>query len=416
MRSMMRFFAAVGLMVLSLPSIKAQTVILDTIGTGAAFGIDPASGVGGDITIGRFIGIDPASASPVTPKTPETAGYAVQPFVVNSLPGGTASQPLFQVQIVLNSKSPSGSGSSNLDNLYGAIFEPNTSGDPSLAAATQVGNTFRFDTSQVINGTSPGRGDNRVRLLTSSNASAAGINLEAGKTYWLAVLPKNGLNAQDVNDPLFSWGIWQSRAVGAITNPANGGSVGGSSSTTTVQALKWEQGGGRAGSVLATINGAYFATRISVGIPTATVSGTISYIGNNPGVPLNRPLILTFTPTTGSPINQTVTPDASGNFTSQPVPRANYRLRVKAANSLSEAANINLSAGNVTGVNFTLRTGDVNDDNAVDITDLLALIGAYNQVSPAAGYLPVADFNGDNTNDITDLLSLIANYNQLGNL
>jgi uncharacterized protein YfkK (UPF0435 family) len=76
-----------------------------------------------------------------------------------------------------------------------------------------------------------------------------------------------------------------------------------------------------------------------------------------------------------------------------------------------------LRAAHTTGavnVNFTLRAGDVNNDNAVDITDLLALIAAYNKLSPNAGYLEGADFNADGTNDITDLLLLIGNYNQIG--
>ncbi len=415
----MRLLAAVGLAVLSLSSALAQTTIVDTIGTGAAFGIDPETGAGGDVTIGRFIGLDPATSSPVTPKTADTAGYAVQPFTVNSLPGGAATQPLFSVQIILNSKRTTGTEPSNLDKLYGAIYEPNTTGDPSLAAATPVGGTFRFDTSQVINAITPGEGDSRVRLLTSLNANTAGITLQTGKTYWLVVMPKNGLNAQS-NEALFQWGIWQSRAESQLTNPANGGSL--TTAFATTGSLLWEHGSARTGSTLATITGSYFAARVIVGLQQATVSGTIAFQAGMANVPLNQPLFLTFTPiapTMGNPINQTVTPDANGNYTSQPVPLGTYRLKVKTTHSLSEAANVNITAGNQTGVNFTLRGGDINSDNAVDITDLLALIGVYNQQqnNPAnnPNYSAAADINNDGADDISDLLLLIGNYNQLGN-
>ncbi len=67
---------------------------------------------------------------------------------------------------------------------------------------------------------------------------------------------------------------------------------------------------------------------------------------------------------------------------------------------------------------FDLLNGDVNNDNAVDITDLLALIAHYNQQKNSPpnnpNYLATADLNADGSNDITDLLILIGNYNKTG--
>jgi hypothetical protein len=145
-----------------------------------------------------------------------------------------------------------------------------------------------------------------------------------------------------------------------------------------------------------------------------TVSGSVVLPTELQNCPLNRPLTLTFTPTTGAPIVRTVTPDASGSFTSPAVPAGNYRLSARTDYTLSDAEDVNLSTGNVTNIQINLRGGDASNDNAVDITDLLALIGAYNQAAPAVGYLEAADFNCDDVNDITDLLILIGNYNQLG--
>ena len=130
----------------------------------------------------------------------------------------------------------------------------------------------------------------------------------------------------------------------------------------------------------------------------------------------NQPLFITLTPVGGgTAINQTVTPDVNGNFTSLPVTPNNYRVRVKTTYTLSAATTVNLNGGSVSGVNFTLRGGDINSDNAVDISDLLVLIGAYNKVSGQTGFSAAADINSDGADDISDLLIIIGNYNQLGN-
>ena len=74
--------------------------------------------------------------------------------------------------------------------------------------------------------------------------------------------------------------------------------------------------------------------------------------------------------------------------------------------------------GNVTNANATLRAGDANNDNVVDVTDLLLIINHYNQQKniPAnnSNYLEAADFNCDDVNDVADLLLVISNYNKQG--
>ncbi len=145
-----------------------------------------------------------------------------------------------------------------------------------------------------------------------------------------------------------------------------------------------------------------------------TVSGTVVLPSELASVPLNRPLTLTFVPTTGDPIVQTVTPDANGSFTSAAVPAGSYRVIARTDFTLSDASTVDLSDGSVTGLSVNLRGGDATNDNAVDIADLLLLIGAYNKTSADPEFLAAADFDFDNANDIADLLILIGNYNQLG--
>lgn len=111
---------------------------------------------------------------------------------------------------------------------------------------------------------------------------------------------------------------------------------------------------------------------------------------------------------------RTATLDANGNFAFTSIPRGTYNILLSGNKVLSVGqTNVNLSNA-INNAQYTFPGGDVNADNVVDIADLLLLIGAYNQVSPASGYLEAADFNDDGTNNITDLLTLITNYNKIG--
>ncbi len=128
------------------------------------------------------------------------------------------------------------------------------------------------------------------------------------------------------------------------------------------------------------------------------------------------PQTLTFQlrPTAGANINKSIAINSTGAYAVINLMPDTYNMAVKGSKWLRRTTSRNVSVNNITGANITLLAGDVNNDNAVDISDLLLLIAAYNQISPAAGYSLAADLNGDGTNDITDLLMLIGNYNVLG--
>lgn len=67
---------------------------------------------------------------------------------------------------------------------------------------------------------------------------------------------------------------------------------------------------------------------------------------------------------------------------------------------------------------FDLLSGDINNDNTVDIGDLSVLISSYNQRKNTPpnnpNYSVAADLNADGTDDIGDLLIVISNYNKIG--
>lgn len=56
------------------------------------------------------------------------------------------------------------------------------------------------------------------------------------------------------------------------------------------------------------------------------------------------------------------------------------------------------------------RDGDVDRDGDIDLSDLAALLAAYDTCEGEAGYNQYADFNYDQCIDLSDLASLLANY------
>lgn len=102
------------------------------------------------------------------------------------------------------------------------------------------------------------------------------------------------------------------------------------------------------------------------------------------------------------------------NFQVNDLPRRNYTVRVKGDKWLARQFSLDLTSSDSNGLYLTLLAGDANNDNVVDISDLLLVIGHYNKKQGDSGYLYAADLNGDATTDIADLLLLISNYNQIG--
>ncbi len=146
---------------------------------------------------------------------------------------------------------------------------------------------------------------------------------------------------------------------------------------------------------------------------TSTVSGTLTLEGIVPTAP-NQTLTFTFHNGLVQYV-RTVLISPSGAFSITGLPRANYTLLITGSSYLAKKIVFDSSAGDITLPSpILMRTGDANRDNVVDIADLLLLINAYNQISPAVGYTVAADFTLDGTNDISDLLLLIGNYNQMG--
>ena len=64
--------------------------------------------------------------------------------------------------------------------------------------------------------------------------------------------------------------------------------------------------------------------------------------------------------------------------------------------------------------NFTLQSGDCNNDNTVDLTDYTRVVVAFNAVPSSGNWEPTADLNGDSVIDLSDYTIVVTNFNRLG--
>ena len=140
-------------------------------------------------------------------------------------------------------------------------------------------------------------------------------------------------------------------------------------------------------------------------------SGTINLEGC-----VNKAQSITFEFKVGNitQFTRTVTLDSNGGFSLGNLPANNYTVGIKGAKWLRNNANVNVTASDYPGFSVTLKTGDYNNDNVIDVTDLLAIINNYNKQSGQNGFSNAADFNCDGRDDVTDLLLVIGNYNLRG--
>jgi hypothetical protein len=127
----------------------------------------------------------------------------------------------------------------------------------------------------------------------------------------------------------------------------------------------------------------------------------------------------------GNPVNaayfKTLVPDtegdpALGNYSVRmhDVADGTYKLFIKGFRHLSRVVDVTVAGGTVTVPLVTLRAGDANGDDAVDVFDLDVLVQAFNTTEGDETYNAGADFNYDNAVDVFDLSILITNFNEIG--
>jgi hypothetical protein len=109
--------------------------------------------------------------------------------------------------------------------------------------------------------------------------------------------------------------------------------------------------------------------------------------------------------------------DASGFFTVSVGSLAPgiYNWRVKGPKFLANSGSVSLSGSGTTQQEMgTIRTGDANNDNRVNVTDFSILKATFGKGSGDPGYDDRADLNGDTRVNVTDFTLLRNNFGLAG--
>ena len=145
-----------------------------------------------------------------------------------------------------------------------------------------------------------------------------------------------------------------------------------------------------------------------------TISGAVTLEN---AVNAAQTVFFTFRPTSSEPsFTRTATLNADKTFSLTGIPGNAYTLHIKGDRWLAQNVSVDATNGDVSGVTATLKAGDANNDNMVDIADFGILVNAYNSKAsiPGSGYDANADFNADGIVDIADFGILVNNYNASG--
>jgi photosystem II stability/assembly factor-like uncharacterized protein/type 1 fimbria pilin len=137
------------------------------------------------------------------------------------------------------------------------------------------------------------------------------------------------------------------------------------------------------------------------------VTGTVSLQGRTSSA--NVPLRVRINGAT----ERTATTDGNGRFTLSNILLGSSAIWVKHDQYLAVERTLDVTAN--TNVDFgTLRAGDVNNDNAVSLSDFSILASGFNRVQGQSGFDGRADLNGDGTISLADFSLLASNFNQVG--
>jgi hypothetical protein len=117
----------------------------------------------------------------------------------------------------------------------------------------------------------------------------------------------------------------------------------------------------------------------------------------------------------GSTPGTQVTTGSDGSYALTDVPEGTYDITSQGLKWLRQKKiNVGILSGSTANLDFSLRGGDANHSNSVNIQDLNILKASYGKSSDQPGYDDRADFNQDSSVNVLDLNILKSNYGKAG--
>ncbi|MCW5943361.1 MAG: S8 family serine peptidase [Fimbriimonadaceae bacterium] len=149
---------------------------------------------------------------------------------------------------------------------------------------------------------------------------------------------------------------------------------------------------------------------------TFPVTGTIT-LQNFSGGAQNVPVTFEIRTAGTTTVLETYTlnPASNGAYTVPSTRQGTFDLTAKASHWLrAKLTNVVIGSNGVSGQNFTLKNGDVNGDNSVNLADFLALRSAFGSSSGGANWNPNADLDGSGAVNVADFVILRSFFGQSG--
>jgi hypothetical protein len=148
-------------------------------------------------------------------------------------------------------------------------------------------------------------------------------------------------------------------------------------------------------------------------VTARTVSGTVTL---EACFDSQQPITFEFRSTQGTNVyTRTQTLTATGAFSLTDVPAGSYYLAIKGTKWLRRTMAIDTTNNAVTGLPVSLRAGDADDSNLVDVDDLSLLVASFDADPSSDNWLDgVADFDCNGIVDVDDLSLLVRNFDTQG--
>ncbi|MCW5942188.1 MAG: hypothetical protein KIS66_08145 [Fimbriimonadaceae bacterium] len=198
---------------------------------------------------------------------------------------------------------------------------------------------------------------------------------------------------------------------GAVFVQQNGvWQLGGIIVITWSNATSFGQGGGGA------VDLNQYRNWIEQTLPPKILSTGVANLQNFGGSPTTQTLRMEVRATgSTTPLEvYTLSPDAANNISLRTYRVGAHDVWLKGPHWLAQKVNVALTDTGVTNLGFSLRNGDVNGDNSVNLADFLALRAAFGTSSGSPNWNPNADLNGDGSVNVADFVILRANFGQSG--
>jgi hypothetical protein len=91
-----------------------------------------------------------------------------------------------------------------------------------------------------------------------------------------------------------------------------------------------------------------------------------------------------------------------------------FEISVKGSKWLRKTQKVFETSGDLNGLNLSLKTGDVDPNNVVDLTDYTKIATSFNALPDSGLWNSNADLNEDGIIDLTDYTFVAVNFNVVG--